>query len=160
MANSSYIEEEALIIHHYGEMPEVGYHGSLHFLTADAEGPCLTLNAAERRRLKLAVVEGYWRIIARDLEPANRRERFYRGLARCAVNWQRLTLFCRREGLAVEELRREAAGRLRQLLALELAEGCSGNCTAEALGQFARAVGLAEAEMPVGWRGICVPGGE
>lgn len=161
MAEQVDLDEELLIIQHYGEMPEVGYHGSLHFLTLDGEGPQLTLSESELLRLKMAVVKGYRRIIDRDLELANRSERIYRGLHRCAINWQRLLRFCRREGIDPTAVRQEVAGRLRYFLAQEVAEvesGCrrsSVNCTASSLLAFAEALGLAAGELPPGWSTLC-----
>lgn len=161
MANSVDLEEEILIIQHYGEMPEVGYHGTLHYLVEDAEGPRLHLSEDDRLHLKMAVVAGYRRIIDRDLELANRSARIYRGLHRCAINWQRLARFCGREGIDPTAFRQEIGGKLRFFLAQELAEVASGcrspsvNCHAAGLLAFAESLGLGADQLPPGWETIC-----
>ena len=64
-----YIEEEAFMIVHSGEIPQVTLQSSLHYLTEDPEGPCLELNGDDIIPLKQAVVERYRVIILRDLDP-------------------------------------------------------------------------------------------
>ncbi len=161
MSNAGYIEEEILIIQHYGEIPEVGYHGSLHYLGEDPEGPGLTLGCQDLHHLRMAVVAAYRRIIARDLDPANRGRGLYRGLQRCALNWERLALFCRRQALEEGALRREVASLLENFLARELEEVQQGgglsavNCPAATILQLAGAVGLPAAALPRGWQGLC-----
>lgn len=161
MVKSTYIEEEILIIRDYGEMPEVGYHGSLYFLSEDPEGPGLALSGPDHHCLKLAVVAGYLRIVRRDLEPDNRSKGLYRGLHRCALNWQRLVRFCRREGLETVALGREVGELLRAFVALELAEFQAGkhpsavNCPAPMLSALARELGLGRDELPRGWEALC-----
>lgn len=153
--------DELLIVRHSGEIPEVALHGSLYFLTRAPEGPALVLAAAEVRALKAMVVERYREIIQRDLEPANRDRSLYRGLARAAVNWRRLEKFCRREGLAVAELRREIRQALLALVQRE-AEEVAGrlrtpsiNCPAAELQSFAAEVGLPHTDLPLGWEALC-----
>lgn len=155
------LADELLIVRHSGEIPEVALHGSLHFLTSAADGPALVLAEAEILALKRMVVERYREIIARDLEPANRDRSLYRGVARAAVNWQRLEKFCRREGLAAEAWRRETGSGLLAFLEREAAEVAAGrrrssiNCSAGQLRAFAAEVGIAASELPAGWESLC-----
>ena len=115
-----YIEEEAFMVLHAGEIPEIAMHSSLHHLTEDPDGPGLELNADDIRPLKQAVVERYRTIIFRDLDPGNRDKRIYRGLARCAANWQRLVKFCSRENMDSAAIRVETAAALQLFLQQEV----------------------------------------
>lgn len=159
--DNSHLADELLIVRHSGEIPEVALHGSLHYLTCAPDGPALTLAEGEVKALKDMVVERYREIIGRDLDPANRDRPFYRGLARAAVNWHRLEKFCLREGLEVEELRRETRLALLAIVQKEAAEvaaavrASSINCQAEELRAFAQAVKLSPADLPPGWELLC-----
>ncbi len=97
--------EEAEIIRHSGEIPEVALWNSLFYLTAEEDGPKLELSSVELRHLKKAVVERYLMIIERDLTAENIGKSHYRGVKRAMVNWQRLKVFARREGFSLEALR-------------------------------------------------------
>ncbi len=108
--------EEAEIIRHSGEIPEVALWNSLYYLTTDEEGPRLTLSEAEARILKRAVVERYLTIIERDLTVENIGKSFYRGVNRAMVNWERLAGFARREGFSLEALRQIVLERFRNFL--------------------------------------------
>ncbi|WP_181448004.1 hypothetical protein [Dissulfurirhabdus thermomarina] len=155
------IAEEVLLIRHSGEIPEVAFHGSLHYLTEDPEGPGLVLGKAHLHRLKVAVVARYRAILLRDLDPGNRDRRLYRGVARSIWNWRRLRDFCRREGLEAEEIRREAARALEAFLRCELDDVRAGrrtsciNCPAEDLRAFARELGIRDTRLPKGWEALC-----
>jgi len=48
----TYIEEEAFIVQHSGEIPEIAFQGSLYFLTEDPDGPVLKLDASDILPLK------------------------------------------------------------------------------------------------------------
>ncbi|NPA49201.1 MAG: hypothetical protein GXO20_04410, partial [Thermodesulfobacteria bacterium] len=108
--------EEAEIIRHSGEIPEVALWNSLYYLTTDEEGPRLTISEAEARILKRAVVERYLTIIERDLTVENIGKSFYRGVNRAMVNWERLAGFARREGFSLEALRQIVLERFRNFL--------------------------------------------
>ncbi len=156
----SYLADEELLLADSGEIPEVAYHASLHFLSTDPEGPGLTLEEADHSRLMAQVVGRYRWIILRDLDPENRDRRIYRGVARSAANWWRLAKFCRNRGLSAEAVRGEAAAALRLFLARELADTASGrtssvNCSVATLEAYARGVGLSAADLPSGWQQLC-----
>lgn len=157
----TYITEEALIVLHSGEIPEVAYHGSLYYLTEDPEGPGLELYNDDIFPLKQAVVGRYHTIILRDLDPENRDERIYRGLARCVANWQRLVKFCARENMDYGEIRDETANRLRAFLQKEIADVQSGkrssciNCSIEEIKDMAESLRLSSADLPQGWQELC-----
>ena len=51
----AYIAEEAFMVLHSGEIPEIALHSSLYYLTEDPDGPGLELNADEILPLKQAV---------------------------------------------------------------------------------------------------------
>ncbi len=147
------ITDEIIIIETSGEMPEVAYHGSIYYLTNDPEGPSLTLTASFLRRMKLAVLEGYRRIIIRDLTLDNRDKGLYRGLARCAVNWERLAKFCRAEGLGITLITGEVRRALQTFLRGEIDDVRQGrqtsvNCPAVCLYELAAKVGLAAGHLP------------
>ncbi len=101
------VKEEAEIIRHAGEIPEVAFWNSLHFLTEDPEGPKLKLSLAEEEYLKKAVIERYLLIIERDLTYENKGKSHYRGLERAIANWKRISSFAEREGFALEPLRKK-----------------------------------------------------
>ncbi|MBU1738555.1 MAG: hypothetical protein KKG35_10485 [Proteobacteria bacterium] len=155
------LADELLIVRHSGEIPEVALHGSLYYLTRAADGPGLELRAREIRALQAMVVERYREIIRRDLDPGNRDLGLYRGVMRASVNWRRLTCFCRKEGWVLEAYRREVAQALLVFLANEIAETRTGarssaiNCGSGELRDFARELGLAPADLPAGWLGLC-----
>jgi hypothetical protein len=160
----TYIEEEAFMIEHSGEIPEVALHSSLYYLGEDPEGPGLHLDADDVLPLKQAVVKRYRVIILRDLDPENRDKRMYRGLARCAVNWQRLLQFCTRENLACQTIKLETAGALQKFLANEVADvkdngrRSSVNCSAGELESLVVSLELSGNELPEGWQEVCPAG--
>ncbi|NOX24734.1 MAG: hypothetical protein GXP59_01190 [Deltaproteobacteria bacterium] len=155
MSTVEIITDEIIIVETSGEMPEVAYHGSIYYMTDDPEGPGLTLTASYLRQLKLAVLEGYRRIIIRDLTLDNRDKGLYRGLARCAVNWERLAKFCRAEGLEITGIAEEVRNALQTFLRGEIDDVRQGrqtsvNCPAACLYELAAKVGLAAGHLPVG----------
>jgi hypothetical protein len=159
------LDDELLIVRHYGVIPEVALHGSLYFLTSAPDGPELCLAEPEIRALKMMVVERYREIIARDLEPANRDKSLYRGLARAAVNWRRLEKFCRKEALAVDSLRRESGEKLLRFLEQEGKDVAAGrrlpsiNCSAKVLGTLSADLGLGPTDLPPEWKTLCYHAG-
>ncbi|MDD5757458.1 MAG: hypothetical protein PHI06_00080 [Desulfobulbaceae bacterium] len=160
---SATIDDEILIIENSGEMPEVAFHGCLYFLAVDPEGPQLTLGLQDRQRLRLAVIEGYRKIILRDLTLENRGKGLYRGLARAIVNVQRLLRFCARERLDPSRVTAEVCERLHDFLVVEHAEvaikekrSCI-NCTEADLLEFFTLIGFDATRLPDGWRLIVCP---
>jgi hypothetical protein len=155
------IAEEAFVVKHSGEIPEVTLHEALYHLTEDPDGPCLTLEAENIMTLKHAVVKRYRTIILRDLDPGNRDKSIYRGLARCLANWQRLTKFCDQENLDYLSIREEAAVALIQFLENELRDvqnnnrTSSINCCHSDLGELASSLGISITGMPEGWQNLC-----
>ena len=154
------LEDELLIIRHSGEIPEVALHGSIFFLTRDPEGPRLALDDDDFRLMKEMVLERYLEMIARDLEPANRDKSIYRGLARCAVNWQRMSRFCSQEELPLDSAKTTISKHLILFIKNEKSDVEKGkrtsiNCCEKTLGEFARSLGLNPQELPAGWQEIC-----
>jgi len=160
----TYLEEEAFIIEHSGEIPEVALHSSLYYLEKDPDGPGMRLDAEDVLPLKQAVVKRYRVIILRDLDPENRDKSIYRGLARCSVNWQRLFKFCVREDLDYQEIKLETANALQEFLANELADvkssgrSSSVNCSSGELESLVVSLGLSEDALPEGWQRVCQAG--
>ena len=157
----TYIAEEEFMVLHSGEIPEIALHSSLYYLAEDPDGPGLELNAGEILPLKQAVAKRYREIILRDLEPENRDKRIYRGLARCAVNWQRLVKFCSAESLDFTAIRTETGGALQSFLQQEIMDvagrkrASSINCSREEIAGLAESLGLATADLPEGWQELC-----
>ncbi len=151
----SVIEDEVLIVETSGEMPEVAYHGSLYYLIHDPEGPGLSLVWEDKARLALAVIEGYRRIIRRDLDLENRQKSCYRGLARCLVNWRRVSGFAAAQRLSLAELQKEVAAALKIFLAGEVIDIRQGyptcvNCSHVELKELINELGLSADSLPVG----------
>ena len=158
------LADEALIIRHAGEIPEIAFHSALHYLTSDPDGPGLTLEPAEIRGLEEEVIARYREILRRDLDPVNRGLRIYRGIRRCIWNWERLGKFLKRQGRPEPPgLREEMAGRLAAFLENEAREICPGrrasslNCTAAELAAFCQLLGIAAGQLPAGWLDLCPP---
>ena len=164
MDKKTYISEEAFMVLHAGEIPEVTLHSSLYYLAEDPDGPGLELSGEDILPLKQAVVERYRAIIIRDLDPENRDKGMYRGLARCAANWQRLEKFCTRERLDCAAIRVETAAALQKFLQQEADDvksrkrSSSINCSCTEIEGLAGSLGLSMDDLPVGWRDLC-PGG-
>lgn len=162
-SENPHLPDELLIVRHSGEIPEVALHGSIYFLTRDPAGPGITLAPAELNSLKKMVVARYREIINRDLDPNNRDKTSYRGLARCLCNWQRLKLFCQKEGIATDSFRRELARALPALLEKELCESAEKqrppaiNCSVLALTEFIEELEIAAQAVPAGWQELCCP---
>lgn len=151
------LEEEAFMILHSGEIPEVAYHSAIHYLTEDPEGPGFSredIGEAGLMCLKNAVIGRYRLIILRDINPDNRDKRIYRGVQRAAVNWKRLKNFAARESIEIDQIRLEVADALISFLAQELTDVSSGrressiNCTDDMLFGFIVEVGLSRSSLP------------
>ncbi len=156
-----YLTDEQLIIRHSGEIPEVAYHGSMYYLTEDPEGPGLELSTEDLHCLEEMVVERYRTIMLRDLAPENRDKSLYRGLARCAVNWQRLCKFSEQKHIYIDAVRAEIAESLEAFLQREVKEcknrdrSSSINCPPETLYFFARDLGLDPENFPPDLEHLC-----
>ena len=155
------IAEEAFVVLHSGEIPEVTYHESLYYLTEDVEGPGLQLNLDDIIPLKQAVVKRYRAIILRDIDPKNRDESIYRGLAICSANWQRLEKFCTREKMDFSVMRAETAEALTRFLCDEVSDVQSGsrssciNCCQTEIEELTISLGVSLDDLPEGWRDLC-----
>jgi hypothetical protein len=115
----THIAEEAFMILHSGEIPEVIFHSSLYYLTE------------------------------------------YRGLARCAANWQRWLKFCSRENLDFVAIQGETAEALQTFLKQEVAEAesrirpSSINCSCREIENLAKSLGISPDDLPEGWQKLC-----
>ena len=155
------LEDELLIVRHSGEIPEIAYHATIHYLTEDPEGPGLTLTDAEVMSLQDGALARAREIVLRDLDPANRDLTIYRGIKRTIYNWQRWQDFLARLGRNDAEFRQEVRGALVAFLAQEKKDVQSGarassiNCTVEELAVIARELGCRDGELPAGWQELC-----
>ena len=156
------LENELFILRDSGELPEIAYHSTLYYLTADPEGPQLSLNSEEQRLLQEAAMARCKEIVLRDLEPANRDLRIYRGPLRSVYNWQRYQKFCGRIDRQPDgAFQADAAQALTSFLAQEIADVGQGkressiNCCSETLLAFADQLHLNEEALPHGWKELC-----
>ncbi len=148
------VEEERDIIAHAGELPEVAFYESLFFLTTSPTGPGLKLWPEEVVFLKEGVIEGYKRIILRDLNPQNRTKEIFRGIERAVVNLKRLKKFAQKEGLEISHLLSEIANALRQYVQTEINDqelAANGirtiNCDQQEWDWFCQELGLKPAHL-------------
>jgi hypothetical protein len=148
------LSEEAFLILHSGEIPEVAYYGSIHYLTEDPEGPLLNIKPQDLTSLEEAVVQRYKTIILRDLVPGNRDRSVYRGLKRCAANWKRLVNFSDKRNIGISYIRIEVAEALKDFLMQEIMDVSSGkrktcvNCSYSVLLELAYGLGLSRDDLP------------
>lgn len=160
---TEYLDNEWYVVRHSGELPEVAFHSSLHFLTEAADGPRLILADHHLRGLQEAAMDRYCDIILRDISAENRHATIYRGVRRAIINHQRLKRFCRRQQLQMDAgFLARVAEKLIALLAVELADRARGeqvriNCSYHELCSFAIDVGLDTASLPPGVEDICAP---
>lgn len=158
----SILSEEAFLILHSGEIPEVAYYGSIHYLTKDPEGPLLDIGPQDLKLLKEAVVQRYKIIILRDITPENRDKSIYRGLARCAANWKRLVKFSREKGMDISSIRTETADALKNFLKREISDVRSNksktciNCSYSALTELTHDLELSKDDLPIGIKMLCI----
>ena len=155
------LEDELLILADSGEIPEIAYHSTLHFLTEDQDGPQLTLSQEELQPLQEAALLRYQEIVLRDITPNNRDLTMYRGIRRSIYNWQRMQDFCTRCGRDGLLFKETVARTLVAFLDQELADVRSKqrlsslNCTAEELVAFAAALDIAPNTLPADWQQLC-----
>ena len=153
------IEDELVLLADSGELPEVAYHAALWQLCDDPHGPHLTLTEMEQRQLQDEALRRYERIILRDLTPAFRDRRIWRGPQRSICNWARYVTFCQRIGRQPDEsFRAQAATALAAYLAQERDELRSGlrqcssvNCACKELAAFAHCLG---GSLPEDWEAM------
>lgn len=155
------LSEEVFLILHSGEIPEVAYYGSIHYLTEDPEGPLLNIKPQDLISLEEAVVQRYRTIILRDLMPENRDRSIYRGLKRCAVNWKRLVNFSDKRSMDISYIRIEVAEALKDFLIQEIMDVSSGkrktcvNCSYSVLLELAYGLGLSRNDLPTRVEMLC-----
>lgn len=153
--------DECLIIKTSGELPEVAYHGSIHYLVEDPQGPQLHLSATDQKILQEAVVERYRLIILRDLIIENRDKDFYRGLKRSVANWQRLSIFATANKHDLSIIREEVSRALISFISHEIAEVTCGlrqscvNCSVKDLSRLVHNLRLTIVDLPSGWERLC-----
>ena len=154
------LSEEAFLILHSGEIPEVAYYGSIHYLTEDPEGPLLNIKPQDLMSLEEAVVQRYRTIILRDLTPGNRDRSIYRGLKRCAANWKRLVNFSDKRSIDISSIRKEVIEALKDFLSQEIMGVNSGkrktciNCSYSVLTEFAYGL-LSRDDLPARVEMLC-----
>ena len=156
------LEDEVLIVRHSGEIPEITYHATVHYLCSDPSGPGMTLAREELLILQDAALARAREIVLRDLDPDNRDLSIYRGLKRTIYNWQRLLAFAERLNRSEKDFREKVRQALRIFLESEWLDVTSGrrtssvNCTAKELAGFAAALGVTTDELPEGWQALCL----
>ncbi|CAD7779069.1 hypothetical protein BLFGPEAP_02143 [Candidatus Methanoperedenaceae archaeon GB50] len=114
------IVQEKEIIAHAGELPEVAFYSSLYFLTQEPEGPQLVLTPAEISFLKKGVIEGYKRIILRDLNPKIKGKTEFRSIERAIINFKRLKRYAYKEKFDISEIIPQIAKALAVYMKAEL----------------------------------------
>ncbi|OPL17299.1 MAG: hypothetical protein AVO38_00980 [delta proteobacterium ML8_D] len=155
------LSDEALLIIKSGEIPEVAYYGSIHYLTEDPEGPHLNIQPSDLIPLEKAVVQRYRTIILRDITPENRGRGIYRGLKRCTANWKRLVNFSDKRSIDISSIRKEVTDALREFLRQEIMDVSSGkketciNCSYAVLAEFACSLGLSRDDLPAKVETFC-----
>ncbi len=148
------LADEWLIVRHSGEIPEITFHSSLHYLCKENDGPRFTLTEAELTSLKEAAVQRYQEIILRDIRVENFHETIYRGVRRSLYNWDRTEAFALRQSIDWTSFKEIAAQAL--LLFLEKGRSAAGsslpekfiNCSVNKLNELAGKVGLDLKQLP------------
>ena len=155
------LEEETFILRDSGEIPEIAFHSTLHYLTEDEEGPEMVLTSEELELLQDAALFRYREIVLRDLGPANRDLSIYRGVCRTIYNWQRMQDFCHRIGRDASSFKKTVGRAMVDFLVQELADVKNGsrissvNCSVEQLLDLAASLDVSADSLPVGWRDLC-----
>ncbi len=155
------LEDELLIVRHSGEIPEIAYQATLHYLSDDPDGPELSLTKEEVCALQDAALARAREIVLRDLDPDNRDLSIYRGIKRSIYNWQRLLDFLQRLDRSEPDFSTEVRNELVAFLHKEVGDVTSGrrdssvNCSVEELEAFAIELGCASDALPEGWRLLC-----
>ena len=114
------VVQEKEIIAHAGELPEVAFYSSFYFLTEDPEGPHLLLTPPEISFLKKGVIEGYKRIVLRDLNPKMKARDEFRSIERAIINFKRLKRYAYKEKFDISEIIPQIAKALAVYMKVEL----------------------------------------
>jgi hypothetical protein len=155
------LEEETFILRDSGEIPEIAFHSTLHYLTEDEEGPEMVLSGDELKLLQDAALFRYREIVLRDLDPANRDLSIYRGVCRTIYNWQRMQDFCKRIGRDASSFKNTAGQALVDFLIQELTDVKNGsrisstNCSVQQLLDLAAMLDISADSLPDGWQNLC-----
>jgi len=155
------LEEETFILRDSGEIPEIAFHSTLHYLTEDEEGPEMVLTGDELKLMQDAALFRYREIVLRDLDPANRDLSIYRGVCRTIYNWQRMQDFCNRIGRDASSFKKTVGQALVDFLVQELTDVKNGsrmssvNCSVAKIVEFAASLDLSTDSLPVGWKDLC-----
>ncbi len=155
------LEDEVYILRDSGEIPEIAYHATLHYLTKDKQGPQIILQADELVLLQDAALQRYRIIVLRDLDAANRDLGLYRGVRRTLYNWQRMEAFCQRIDRDCASFKPVVREALQEFIQQELEDVASGlrvssvNCSKENILEFLQLLDSAEDSLPVGWQRLC-----
>jgi hypothetical protein len=155
------LEEETFILRDSGEIPEIAFHSTLHYLTEDEEGPEMVLTGDELKLMQDAALFRYREIVLRDLDPANRDLSIYRGVCRTIYNWQRMQDFCNRIGRDASSFKKTVAQALVDFLVQELTDVKNGsrmssvNCSVAKIVEFAASLDLSTDSLPIGWKDLC-----
>ncbi|NIA04628.1 MAG: hypothetical protein GWP11_01505 [Proteobacteria bacterium] len=155
------LADEVLIVRNSGEIPEIALYGSLYYLTEDEDGPRFCLRDDELQSLYDAALARAREIVLRDLDPANRDLRLYRGVARTIVNWWRLQNLCRRIKRDCPGFREVVTCALLDFFYQEINEVTAGarpssvNCSAADLHAFIGDLHISPAALPAGWQDLC-----
>lgn len=159
------LENEVFILRDSGELPEISYHSTLHYLTADQDGPRLVLTENEHKLLQKAAMVRCKDIVLRDLDPDNRDLSIYRGPRRSIHNWRRYRAFCQRIGWRRDDAFREnVAQALTRFIRREAADVREGrrtssiNCAVEELVAFAEQIRVTADALATGWQELCPEG--
>ena len=148
------LADEWFIVRDSGEIPEITFHATLHYLTEENDGPKLTLGEKELDELKDAAVQRYQEIILRDMNVENFHKSLYRGVRRSLYNWHRCVAFMERQSIKVDDFPKKAGQAL--LLFLEQGMVLAGkelpknfiNCTVLELTELADEFGVGAEQLP------------
>jgi len=155
------LEEETFILRDSGEIPEIAFHSTLHYLTENEKGPALVLTSEELELLQDAALFRYREIVLRDLDPANRDLSLYRGVCRTIYNWRRMLDFYNRIGRDASSFKKTVGQALVDFLARELIDVKNGNrissvnCTVQQLLDLAAMLDVSVDSLPADWRDLC-----
>jgi len=155
------LEEETFILRDSGEIPEIAFHSTLHYLTEDEEGPEMVLTGDELKLMQDAALFRYRKIVLRDLDPANRDLSIYRGVCRTIYNWQRMQDFCKRIERDASSFKNSVGQALVDFLVRELTDVTNGsrissvNCTVKQLLDLAAMLDVSADSLPAGWQNLC-----
>lgn len=156
------LADEWLIVRDSGEIPEITFHSSIHYLKEDDDGPGLILTEEEIDDLKNAAILRYHEIIIRDITLANFHKALYRGVRRSLYNWCRYKAFLVRQSVADDGFQRTAASALSFFLKQGVASAGKDlpvnfiNCSVEELAELAEGVGISPEQLPANLAKFCI----